>query len=706
MGSFIDITGQQFGNWYVIEYVKEKKLWLCECQCENHTRKLIASADLRKGKSTNCGCMRKQDLTGKQFRHLIVDSYAGDYHWNCHCIECGKQFKVHTYHLEHDNIPNCTHSELHTNVDDITGKQFGDWKVISYAGHKYWNCECQCKLHTKRKVLGKDLRNGTSKSCGLDNPSTVALLNSNSDFVDIKDKQFGEWHVDSYAGNSMWNCTCSCGTKQKVLSYSLRSGGSKSCGHNSGKLKNLKNEHFGDWTVRRYVGDGNWECECICGTISIVSGHSLRSGGSKSCGKAGHKYFTRMKDRRFGKLTVKKYLDIDRVQCQCDCGKIVNVYIHNLLSGGTQSCGCSRSDLRLQTMMRNGNASYRTQEQIDAVKSRENLIKFLNGRKPTLTELAKMLGITYSHLIMRVKNKFEIDDLIDKHRMYSQPETDLYNYISSLTSDTIIRNDRTQLAGKELDIWIPSKRIAIEFNGTYWHSDIRLGNTYHQQKTIQCIQNRIRLIHIFEYEWNDIEKQARIKNFLSDLIGTNKKEIYARNTEIKTLDSETAKMFEETYHLQGSANSTVNLGLYNNDELVGLMTFGKPRFNNNFEWELIRLCYKTGTVVIGGTEKLFKHFINNYKPKSVISYCDISKFDGNTYLKLGFETSQSALTAPNYIWVSPERDLVLTRYQTQKQKLLDMGYEEFGNTETEIMENLDFIKVSDCGNLRFEWKEK
>lgn len=172
------------------------------------------------------------------------------------------------------------------------------------------------------------------------------------------------------------------------------------------------------------------------------------------------------------------------------------------------------------------------------------------------------------------------------------------------------------------------------------------------------------------------------------------------------MDSDITRAFEETYHLQGSANSTVNLGLYNNDELVGLMTFGKPRFNNNFEWELIRLCYKTGTIVIGGTEKLFKYFLNNYKPKSIISYCDISKFDGNTYLKLGFETSQSALTTPNYVWVSPERDIVLTRYQTQKQKLLDMGYEEFGNTETEIMENLDFIKVSDCGNLRFEWKEQ
>ncbi|MBO5387537.1 MAG: hypothetical protein J6A59_05280, partial [Lachnospiraceae bacterium] len=259
MGSFIDISGQQFGNWIVIEYNKETRKWLCECQCDNHTRKLIASADLRKGKTTNCGCMRKKDLKGQQFKHLVVDSYAENYHWNCHCIECGKQFKVHTYHLEHGNIPNCTHSELHSNVNDITGQVFGQWKVLSYAGNKYWNCECQCELKTRRAVLGKDLRTGRSKSCGLHgNAGIQHLLDSSNEFIDLKDQTFGEWYVVEYAGNRKWKCECSCGEIQEVHSYALRSGNSKSCGHSSGKLKDIKDQTFGELTAKEYIGNGVW----------------------------------------------------------------------------------------------------------------------------------------------------------------------------------------------------------------------------------------------------------------------------------------------------------------------------------------------------------------------------------------------------------------------------------------------------------------
>lgn len=202
MGVFIDITGQQFGNWIAIKYDKTIKKWECECQCSNKTHKFIASADLRKGKSTNCGCMRKKDLTGKQFGHLIVDSYAGEYHWNCHCKECNKQFKVHTYHLEHGNIPNCTHSELHTNVYDITGKQFNEWTVLEYAGKKYWRCRCSCGI--ERNILGKELRNGSSKSCGHDTPWVHGLLNSDNKFNDLTGKQFGFWKVLEYSGNGLW----------------------------------------------------------------------------------------------------------------------------------------------------------------------------------------------------------------------------------------------------------------------------------------------------------------------------------------------------------------------------------------------------------------------------------------------------------------------------------------------------------------------
>mgnify|MGYP007037140579 CR=1 FL=1 len=64
------------------------------------------------------------------------------------------------------------------------------------------------------------------------------------------------------------------------------------------------------------------------------------------------------------------------------------------------------------------------------------------------------------------------------------------------------------------------------------------------------------------------------------------------------------------------------------------MTFGKPRYNKNYEYELIRYCSSKN--IVGGAEKLFNYFIKTYNPKSIISYCDWSKFNGDVYLKLGF----------------------------------------------------------------------
>lgn len=704
MGKFIDISGQQFGNWKVIEYNKEERKWLCECQCEKHTRKLIASADLRKGKTTNCGCLRKKDLTGKEFKHLIVDSYAGDYHWNCHCKECGKKFIVHTYHLEHDNIPNCTHSDLHTNVDDITGMVFGDWKVLSYAGNKYWNCECQCSLHTKRKVLGKDLRSGRSKSCGLDKPGAVALMDSNREFKDIKGQTFGEWKVLKYSGNGYWQCQCSCGTVKDIKGTALRFGSTKSCGHNSGVLKDIKGQTFGELTAIEYIGNGIWKCKCSCGNEVNMHGHILRSGNTKSCGASIHRYID-IKNQRFGKLVAKEYIGDGKWRCQCDCGNTVNVYGINLRSHGTKSCGCATSEMRINTLISKGQLEYRTKEQIDALKSEDNLRNFIGDQKLTLKQIAKKLGISYTHLISYIKNKYNIEDLIDYNCAESGLETDVYDYIKLICNSNVERHNRSILHGQELDIYIPDKHLAIEFNGTYWHSESQKPVKYHQDKTVECAKQGVKLIHIFEYEWIDSVKRDKLTRYLYDIINNDTLDtLYARDLTIKEVNTEDKDKFETEYHLQSSAYSDINIGIYNNTDLVGIMAFGKPRFNSNYQYELIRMCFKSGIQIIGGAERIFSYFLDKYKPTSIVSYCDISKFYGNTYLKLGFKADKESLTSPNYVWISPDRSEIVTRYQTQKHKLITQGLGTENQTEDEIMTSLGYIKVYDCGNLKFEWK--
>lgn len=134
----------------------------------------------------------------------------------------------------------------------------------------------------------------------------------------------------------------------------------------------------------------------------------------------------------------------------------------------------------------------------------------------------------------------------------------------------------------------------------------------------------------------------------------------ARECEVKEIDSETAKQFLEEHHVQKSVFSVYNIGLFYESMLIGVMTFGHPRYNKRYQWELLRVCYHRGHRVIGGTIKMFDYFIDACKPQSVVSYCDYSHFTGKLYEKLGFELSRVSKSENHetnekgqgtYIWV-------------------------------------------------------
>ena len=202
----------------------------------------------------------------------------------------------------------------------------------------------------------------------------------------------------------------------------------------------------------------------------------------------------------------------------------------------------------------------------------------------------------------------------------------------------------------------------------------------------------IQLFHMFEFE--DVEIW---KSVISGKIGLNQR-IFARKCEIREVSHNDSVKFLNDNHLQGSCNASVRLGLYYNNELVQLMTFGKPRFNKNFDFELLRLCSKKFTNVIGGASKLLKHFRNTFKG-SIISYANRRFSNGNLYRKLGFK--EKGVTDVNYFYT--KGDIVLTRYQCQKHKLKDL-LENFDPnlSERENMLNNGYHRIYDCGNYIFE----
>ncbi len=140
----------------------------------------------------------------------------------------------------------------------------------------------------------------------------------------------------------------------------------------------------------------------------------------------------------------------------------------------------------------------------------------------------------------------------------------------------------------------------------------------------------------------------------------------------------------------------IKLGLFHQDELVAVMTFGKPRFNKNYEYELIR--YATSKHVIGGASKLLKYFERKFNPKSIITYADRRFSQGNMYYKLGFNYLN--LAPANYWWINSTN--LYNRYQTQKHKLKTLLKKFDENlSESENMFLNHFNKIYDCGNLVF-----
>ena len=184
-----------------------------------------------------------------------------------------------------------------------------------------------------------------------------------------------------------------------------------------------------------------------------------------------------------------------------------------------------------------------------------------------------------------------------------------------------MQNDKHLIYPYELDIFSPKYNIAIEYDGLYWHNEKNVDMNYHLMKTELCENKGIQLIHIFEDEWTD--KQDIVKSRLKSIFGVIDNRIYARKCEIKEVSHNESKLFLEKNHIQGNVNSKYRYGLYYNNELVSLMTFGNMRKSlgsktKNECYELLRFCNKLNTSVIGGASKLFKHFIKiNYSTTTI-----------------------------------------------------------------------------------------
>lgn len=285
----------------------------------------------------------------------------------------------------------------------------------------------------------------------------------------------------------------------------------------------------------------------------------------------------------------------------------------------------------------------------------------------------------------------------------SKAEDEIVSFIQSLNKNiNIIQREHKILEGKEIDIYLPDYKIGIEYNGLVWHNEKYINDKYyHLIKTEECNKKGIRLIHIFEDEW--LFKKDIIKSRLSSILNEIKNKIYARKCEIKIVDSKISMQFLQNNHIQGKCKAKYHFGLYYNNELVSLMTFGKTRqmkkYNDDYDntWELLRFCNKLNTSVVGGASKLLKYFINIAHPHKIISYADKRWSDGNLYEKLGFIHTHDS--KPNYFYVIGQHRE--NRFKYRKGELVKKGFSS-DKSEHEIMKEQGFYRIYDCGTMVYE----
>lgn len=190
------------------------------------------------------------------------------------------------------------------------------------------------------------------------------------------------------------------------------------------------------------------------------------------------------------------------------------------------------------------------------------------------------------------------------------------------------------------------------------------------------------------------------KRYILESMLKEKDRIFARKCIIKELSIFEEKYFLNNTHIQGYHPSKKAFGLFYKDELVSLMSFGKPRFAKEYEWEIIRFSSKLGTVVVGGASKLFSHFIKTCNPESIISYCDLRFGTGDVYQKLGmFKLSN---TRPGYFYINGDKKL--SRFQCMKNKLnklLPIYLSRLSEYDNMMING--YTQVYDLGNAKFIW---
>ena len=255
-------------------------------------------------------------------------------------------------------------------------------------------------------------------------------------------------------------------------------------------------------------------------------------------------------------------------------------------------------------------------------------------------------------------------------------------------------NNRTILNGKELDIYIPKHKIAIEINGLYYHSELKgVDKHYHLNKTLECERQQIQLLQFWDYEVNN--KPRIVEDVIKSKFNLLENKIGARELQIEMINNGSAKQFMNANHLHGFCQAKWHIALKKDNMIYTLISLGRSRTSDH--WEIIRFATLNNAKVIGGYSKLISYIKKELRIDRLMSFADRRISNGDLYLKSGWQST--GVSNPCY-WYFKNKH-VYHRSNFMKHKL--KKYPEFDQnlTEWEIMIKMGYDRVWDCGNLKF-----
>ncbi len=277
----------------------------------------------------------------------------------------------------------------------------------------------------------------------------------------------------------------------------------------------------------------------------------------------------------------------------------------------------------------------------------------------------------------------------------SKGQVEIYEFLKSHFAEVEFCN-RQVIKPKELDIIVPSKNFAIEFNGLFYHSEVCLRDPkdYHFDKTLACKAANYQLFHVFEDQWN--QKRDIVESMILVRLGLAKRNIAARKCQIVSLTPQEREDFFELNHLDGDVRSEVSWGLINNGEIVAAIALRKPFHRSAYpdSYEISRFACALHTVSPGALGKLLsvaKEWLKTKDCKKLITYVDLEHGDGIGYQKVGFNFVHQ--TKCKFWW---------TDFVDRYNRFYVKADKENGLTEEQVAAKKGVFKIYGCPNNLYE----